>query len=628
MKNIDSGFIRIASAIPQLKVADCNYNKEEVLSLIKKAVATDVAIISFPELCLTSVSCGDLLYNELLLVKAEEALKQLLIETQSYNIISVIGMPITYGHIILNVAVVFSKGKIVGVVPKERSLFKNVNKSFSICGQEVTLSQNSSFSTDQFCFSISFWDNRNETLSSLYNDDISIYLSSECEVLGGSSEIKEILSVESKTQDKACLYSSPGFGESTTDHVFGGYALLVDSGELLSENKLFIRGSNLITSDIDIASIRALKRRRTFRLTKEINPIQINFHAPLLDSINRNIDPFPFLAIEEEKDEKYKSALAIQAQGLIQRLVHTSTKKVVVGISGGLDSTLALLVCLQAFDALQLPRENIIGVTMPGFGTTGRTYANAWVMMKKMGISTREISIKEACLLHFKDIGHDANVHDITYENSQARERTQILMDIANQEYAMVIGTGDLSELALGWATYNGDHMSMYAVNASVPKTLVQDLVGWKGKQIMKTDEELGKTLLDVLDTPISPELTPATESGDINQKTEDFVGPYALHDFFIYHTLKYGHSPRNVFKRAELAFENRYSSDSIVKWLYSFYRRFFTQQFKRSCLPDGPNVTGLSLSPRNGWNMVSDATATLWLLEVEEIKKSLETSK
>ena len=628
MKNIERGFVRLAAAVPQIKVADCNYNKEEIVRLIKKAAATEVALISFPELCLTSVSCGDLLYNELLLVKAEEALKQLLVETEPYNIISVIGMPITYGAIILNVAVVFSKGKILGVVPKDRALCRGVFETLSICGQEVALSQNSSFYTDQFCFSISFWDNRNELLSSFCNDDLTIYLSSASEVVGRSVEIEKRLSVESESQGKACLYSSPGFGESTTDHVFGGYALLVDAGEKLSENTLFTMESNLVSSDIDIASIRALKRKEVFQLKKENNSIKLDFTPPLLDQINRNINPYPFLAIEEERDEKYKSALAIQAQGLIQRLVHTSTKKVVLGISGGLDSTLALLVCLEAFDSLQLVGNNIIGVTMPGFGTTGRTYDNAWLMMKKLGISTREISIKEACLLHFKDIGHDVNLHDITYENSQARERTQILMDIANQEYAMVIGTGDLSELALGWATYNGDHMSMYAVNASVPKTLVQDLVGWKARKIMESDQELGKTLLDVLDTPISPELTPATETGDINQKTEDFVGPYALHDFFIYHTLKYGHSPRNLFSRAQIAFENTYSSAIIVKWLYSFYRRFFTQQFKRSCLPDGPNVTGLSLSPRKGWQMASDATATLWLREVEEIKNSLETTK
>ena len=621
MVNIDSGFLRVAVGTPQLKVADCLYNSDEILQLIRKAEAEQVSLISFPELSITSVSCGDLIFNELLLSKVDEALTRLIEATKEYNIVCVVGTPILCHNRVINVSVVWTKGVVLGVVPKV-SLAGDSLKSLSIANQEAPIVKNGLFSNPYFSFNVRFSSDLFVSSSSYGVDsDITVYLSSLSEVVGQSNKVRELLIADSYRSSTALLYGSPGFGESTTDHVYGGYALIADGGELLTENKLFGLTSSILISDIDLASIKALKKRQPLRTENQLST-NFEFKPQQLDRVYKQIDLYPFLVKGSARNDAYQTAIESQAQGLVQRLLHTHTQKVVIGISGGLDSTLALLVCLKAFDKLEFPRENIIGITMPGFGTTDRTYHNALVMMEKMGISTREISIKEACLLHFKDINHDSNIHDITYENSQARERTQILMDIANQESAMVIGTGDLSELALGWATYNGDHMSMYAVNAAVPKTLVQDLVEWSAYN--SKDADLSKTLLDVLATPISPELTPATDSGDINQKTEDLVGPYVLHDFFLYYTLKYGHRPSMIYARAVLAFEKEFDKQVILHWLTTFYRRFFNQQFKRSCLPDGPNITGLSLSPRGGWTMASDATSTLWLAELEELKKTL----
>ena len=419
------------------------------------------------------------------------------------------------------------------------------------------------------------------------------------------------------------VFSSCGFGESTTDVVFAGNGLIYENGSLLARSERFSMEEQLIISEIDVERIRAERRINTTFAANQANlrdkravSVATEFVNSKELALTRSFHPHPFVPQGKELNEHCEDIFAIQVAGLAQRLVHTGAKTAVVGISGGLDSTLALLVCVKTFDKLGLSRKGILGITMPGFGTTDRTYHNAINLMKSLGISIREISIKDACIQHFKDIDHDINVHDVTYENSQARERTQILMDVANQTWGMVIGTGDLSELALGWATYNGDHMSMYGVNASVPKTLVKYLVQWVAEN--GVDEDSKTTLLDIVDTPISPELIPADENGEIKQKTEDLVGPYELHDFFLYYFLRFGFRPSKIYYLANIAFKGNYDEETIKKWLAIFFRRFFNQQFKRSCLPDGPKVGSISISPRGDWRMPSDANSAMWLKEIE----------
>lgn len=421
------------------------------------------------------------------------------------------------------------------------------------------------------------------------------------------------------------VFSSCGFGESTTDVIFAGNGLIYENGSLLAQSKRFSMDEQLIISEIDVERIRAERRvNTTFAANRgnlgdeRVVRILTEFTNSKELVLTRSFDPHPFVPKGAELHERCEEIFSIQVAGLAQRLLHTGAKAAVIGISGGLDSTLALLVCVKTFDKLGLSRKGILGITMPGFGTTDRTYQNALDLMKALGISTREISIKEACTQHFKDINHDINVHDVTYENAQARERTQILMDIANQVWGMVIGTGDLSELALGWATYNGDHMSMYGVNASIPKTLVKYLVQWVAENDL--DDTSKDTLLDIVDTPISPELIPADENGDIKQKTEDLVGPYELHDFFLYYFLRFGFRPSKIFYLANIAFKGWYDEETVKKWLSTFFRRFFSQQFKRSCLPDGPKVGSISISPRGDWRMPSDASPAMWLKEIESL--------
>lgn len=460
----------------------------------------------------------------------------------------------------------------------------------------------------------------------LQGAEILFNLSADNEGIGKHSYLRSLISQQSARCIAGYVFSSCGFGESTTDVVFAGNGLIYENGSELAHNKRFSLEEQLVISEIDVERLRAERRiNTTFAASKgtvpsDKKPLRITTEFVNSKELNltRTFDMHPFVPQGETLNERCEEVFSIQVAGLAQRLVHTGAKTAVIGISGGLDSTLALLVCVRTFDKLELPRKNIIGVTMPGFGTTDRTYHNALSLMKSLGITIREISIKEACIQHFKDINHDINIHDVTYENSQARERTQILMDIANQTWGMVIGTGDLSELVLGWATYNGDHMSMYGVNGSVPKTLVKYLVKWVAENDI--DEESRITLLDIVETPISPELIPADENGEIQQKTEDLVGPYELHDFFLYYFMRFGFRPSKIYYLANIAFKDIYDEETIKKWLSTFFRRFFNQQFKRSCLPDGPKVGSISISPRGDWRMPSDASSATWLKEIENL--------
>ena len=460
----------------------------------------------------------------------------------------------------------------------------------------------------------------------LQGADIIFNLSATNESILKYSYLRSLISQQSSRCLSGYVYASAGFGESTTDLVYAGNGFIFENGILLASSERFCMDPQIIISEIDVERLRTERivnktfadnqRNLPYPKVTEINTVPIRRQKITL---TRRINPTPFVPKGDKLNERCEEIFAIQVSGLCKRLIHTGCKTVVIGISGGLDSTLALLVCVKAFDKLKRSRDGIIGITMPGFGTTNRTYTNAMNLMKSLGITIREINIKEACIQHFKDIGHDINVQDVTYENGQARERTQILMDVANQMGGLVIGTGDLSELALGWATYNGDHMSMYGVNNSIPKTLVKHLVSWVAKT--GVDNKSAETLQDIVATPISPELIPADENGNIKQKTEDLVGPYELHDFFLYQFIRFGFRPAKIFYLAKLAFNGKYEADTIKKWLTIFFRRFFSQQFKRSCLPDGPKVGSVSLSPRGDWRMPSDASVALWLEECDGLK-------
>lgn len=638
------GFIKVASAIPSVKIADCRYNIEKIKSLMIEANDKGVSIIVFPELCITAYTCADLFGQQLLLDEAEQSLMQLMDETKDLNIISIVGLPLPLNGVLINAAVAIQQGEILGVVPKtylpnykefyEQRWFTSgsqiIENNISLCNTTVPVSNRLLFETPQATFGIEICEDVWATIPpsselSLLGADIIFNLSATDEVIGKHSYLCSLLSQQSARCISGYVYASCGFGESTTDVVFGGNAMIYENGTLLEKSQRFSFNEQLVVSEIDIQRLRSERRinttfaankaalsnsKATRVSTKPINNDEI--------SITRTFDRHPFVPKGNALHERCEEIFSIQIAGLAQRLVHTHTQKVVIGISGGLDSTLALLVCVKTFDQLGLSRKGIIGITMPGFGTTDRTYNNAIDLMKQLGITIREIDIKDAVIQHFKDIDHCQDIHDVTYENSQARERTQILMDIANQVSGLVIGTGDLSELALGWATYNGDHMSMYAVNCSIPKTLVKHLVQWIAENDM--DANSCNTLLDIVDTPISPELIPANENGEIKQKTEDLVGPYELHDFFLYYFMRFGFGPAKIYMLACKTFANEYKQDIIKKWLYIFLRRFFNQQFKRSCLPDGPKVGSISISPRGDWRMPSDASSTAWLKEAEAI--------
>ena len=635
------GFVKVASAIPRVRVADCAFNASQIEKEIIIADGKGVEIIVFPELCLTGYTCGDLFAHSLLLESAELGLMQILNNTRQLDIISILGVPVPLNGMLLNAAVVIQKGKVLGVVPKtylpnykefyEKRWFTSASEVMEpmvrLCGQNVPLNACLLFDTAGTTFGIELCEDLwapipPSSALALQGAEIIFNLSADNEGVGKHNYLRSLIAQQSARCIAGYVFSSCGFGESTTDVVFAGNALIYENGTLLASGKRFSFEEQVVTSEIDVERLRTERRVNTTFASCRVQTAQGVARHIATEYVNardlqltRTFDPHPFVPQGPMLDERCEEIFSIQVSGLAQRLTHTQAKSAVVGISGGLDSTLALLVCVQTFDKLGLSRKGIIGVTMPGFGTTDRTHTNAVDLMESLGVTIREVSIKDACLQHFKDIGHNPEVHDVTYENSQARERTQILMDIANQTNGLVIGTGDLSELALGWATYNGDHMSMYGVNASVPKTLVKHLVKWVAENGM--GEASRKTLLDIVDTPISPELIPADEDGNIRQITEDLVGPYELHDFFLYYFLRFGFAPSKIYFLAVRTFKGVYDEETVKKWLQTFCRRFFNQQFKRSCLPDGPKVGSVSLSPRGDWRMPSDASSALWLNDV-----------
>lgn len=640
------GFVKVAAAVPHVLVADCFYNIRQIEGLMRKASEKGVQIIAFPELSVTAYTCMDLFAQQLLIEKAEKALLQLIERTAELDLLTIVGIPLTAGNCLVNAAVAFWHGKILGVVPKtyipnykefqEQRWFTSANdlnqKVIRIGKNEYPFGSNLLFSAGQATIGIEICEDLwvpvpPSSFLTMKGANIIFNLSASNELIGKHTYLRSLICQQSARCMAGYIYASAGFGESSTDLVFAGNGIIAENGRILNESERFLMQEQLIISEIDIESLQNERKINT-GFTKGLSTLSegevttIDFdlsNAVDTCKLSRSIDPHPFVPSGNALKERCEEIFQIQVAGLAKRIVHTHARTAIIGISGGLDSTLALLVAVMTFDALKMPRNQIIGITMPGFGTTGRTYNNAVNLIHSLGVTLREISIKEACLQHFSDINHDPSIHNVTYENSQARERTQILMDIANQENGLVIGTGDLSELALGWATYNGDHISMYGVNGSIPKTLVKYLVEWVA--INKVDEPSRLTLLDIADTPISPELIPADENGNISQKTEDLVGPYELHDFFLYHFLRYGSSPSKIYFLAQQAFGDNYNKETIKKWLHTFFRRFFQQQFKRSCLPDGPKVGSISLSPRGDWRMPSDAMATMWLQEIDNLE-------
>jgi NAD+ synthase (glutamine-hydrolysing) len=633
------GFIKVAAAVPSIKVADVDYNIQQIESLAAQAEGQGVEVMVTPELCVTGYSCQDLFREQLLLDKAEEGILRLLDFTRKLDVIIIVGCPVVINSLLYNCAVMVQHGQILGIVPKtylpnygefyEKRWFASAQDlnptDISFAGGLVKVSAEPLLI--KTCHGVKFGVEICEDVwapippsnnLALAGADIIFNLSASDELIGKHKYLCSLLAQQSARTISGYVYASAGFGESTQDVVYGGNAMVFENGKFLVEGDRFTLQPQIKIAQLDVEKLRTERRHNTtfINAQREANANVVD--AKLVSQHNfeliRDIDPHPFIPKDSDMQASCEEILNIQVSGLIKRLYHINAQKAVIGISGGLDSTLALLVTVKAFDKLGLDRKGIIGITMPGFGTTDRTYQNAMKLMETLGITIREISIAKAVTQHFEDIGHDMKIHDITYENSQARERTQILMDVANQVNGIVIGTGDLSELALGWATYNGDHMSMYGVNAGVPKTLIRYLVSYVAGE-MATD-----TLLDIIDTPISPELIPADEQGRIKQKTEDLVGPYELHDFFIYYFLRYGFSPSKIFVMAKKAFANDYDDETIKKWLKTFCRRFFTQQFKRSCLPDGPKVGSVSLSPRGDWRMPSDASYTLWMQECEKL--------
>jgi NAD+ synthase (glutamine-hydrolysing) len=633
------GFIKVAAAVPAVKVADVEYNLQQIESLIAQAEGKGVEILVFPELCITGYTCQDLFKEQLLLDRAESAVIALLDFTRKLDVISIVGLPIVVNGLLYNCAAIIQSGQLLGLIPKtylpnyaefyEKRWFasaQDLNPSeFYFAGGPVTISADPKVfvTSDGVKFGVEICEDVWAPIPpsnnlALAGADIVFNLSASDELIGKHTYLKSLLAQQSARTISGYVYASCGFGESSQDVVYGGNAMIFENGHLLVEGERFSIQPQIQSCQIDVEKLRVERRQNTtfINAQRHAHAVQVLCKpiAPHDFELEREINPHPFIPKDENMSDACEEILNIQVAGLAKRLYHINAKKAVIGISGGLDSTLALLVTVKAFDKMAIDRKGIIGITMPGFGTTDRTYNNALKLMQTLGVTIREISIAKAVTQHFEDIGHNPKVHDITYENSQARERTQILMDVANKENAIVVGTGDLSELALGWATYNGDHMSMYGVNAGIPKTLIRYLVTYV------SGEMATETLLDIVDTPISPELIPADEHGNIKQKTEDLVGPYELHDFFIYYFLRYGFRPKKIFIMAQKAFANTYDDETIKKWLTTFCRRFFNQQFKRSCLPDGPKVGSVSLSPRGDWRMPSDASSALWLKECESL--------
>ena len=636
------GFLKVAAAVPHVRVGDCDFNAERMAAMAEEAAQRGVEIVAFPELALTAYTCGDLLLQPALLDAADEALARLVRDTRKLPLTMIVGAPLRHAQTLYNCAVVFTQGRILGVVPKtyipdytefyENRWFASgagiSEETIPVAGQAADFGAGLTFEVNGTEFGVELCEDLWTAVPpsshmALSGAKVIFNLSASPEAVGKHAYLRQLVAQQSARTIGGYVYCSAGFGESSTDLVFAGNGIIAENGKILREAKRFVLEEQLVVADLDIERLEFERLRNTsFRVNEgaaENTVIEMEIPEGLRGvALDRDIDPMPFVPQDEaHRSQRCEEIFQIQSHGLAKRLVHTRCEKAVVGISGGLDSTLALLVAVRTFDKLQLDRTGIIGITMPGFGTTDRTYNNALELMRSLGVTVREIPIRDACLQHFRDIGLDPEDRSAAYENSQARERTQILMDVANMEGGLVIGTGDLSELALGWATYNGDHMSMYAVNCSVPKTLVRYIVQYEAGS---SAPALREVLLDILDTPVSPELLPADENGQIAQKTEDLVGPYELHDFFLYHLLRFGSRPRKLFRMAKYAYGGRYPDDVIRHWLKTFCRRFFQQQFKRSCIPDGPKVGSVTLSPRGDWRMPSDASGSLWLEEAEKL--------
>ncbi len=663
------GFIRTAAAVPAVKVADVEYNTAEICRLAGEAFENEVSLVAFPELSLTGYSCGDLFGQSLLVKEAEEGIRKIVEFSRGKSTVIIAGAPVPYRSRLYSCAVVIRNGNVKGIVPKTyiapeesrmfasgRDFLSSQNRNdgaltdngkdcvregfcgeIRYAGQKCNISPNLLFGIGHCTFAIELGNDLwapvpPSSFHSLQGAHITVNLSADKEILMRDSYRRNLLGQHSSKTMSGYVYASAGFGESTQDCVYAGAASIWENGCMLAENERFRSESSLIIADIDVERLEGLRRKSTsFHSISPVgteastyyrayerrslgHPYETDFDKKLY----RHVEPHPFVP-SEDLGYRCREILSMQVTALMTRLNHIKCKSAVLGISGGLDSTLALLTTVLAADRLGWSRDRIVAVTMPGFGTTSRTKNNAWDLMQALKVRCREISIVQACRQHFQDIGHNEAEHDATYENSQARERTQLLMDIANQTGGIVVGTGDLSELALGWATYNGDHMSMYGVNAGVPKTLVRSLVKWAAENRFESGEDpasgrkVKDILLDIVDTPISPELLPANERGEIRQVTEDLVGPYELHDFFIYNFMRNGYSPEKILFLANKAFRETYDSQTIQKWLNTFTRRFFSQQFKRSCMPDGPAVGSVTLSPRGGWAMPSDAWSTLF---------------
>ncbi len=633
------GFVKVAAVTPDVRVADVDYNTEKICAAIDDAAQERAKIVVFPELCITGYTCGDLYLQDVLLNSTKKALKKIAKYTQDKDMLVFVGLPLDMEGKLYNVAAALNRGEILGLTTK--TFLPNYGEFYEMRqftpGPDVC--RDILFEGDRIPFGpqILFQATTMENLivsaeicedvwspippsikAALEGATVIVNCSASDEIAGKDSYRRTLISGQSARLISGYVYANAGDGESTTDVVFGGHNIIAENGIVLKETRRY--RNDIVCSEIDIERIIGERRRNTtFRMMREPELRRVPFYIESEETeLTRVFAKSPFIPTNERiREKRCEEVLTIQAMGLKKRLAHTHAKTAVVGISGGLDSTLALLVTARAFDLLGKDRKQIYAVTMPCFGTTDRTYQNACEMSRKLGTTLMEVPITEAVKVHFRDIGHDPQDHSVTYENAQARERTQVLMDIANANNGMVIGTGDMSELALGWATYNGDHMSMYGVNASVPKTLVRYLV--KRAADIEGDKELKAVLYDVLDTPVSPELLPPKE-GHIAQKTEDLVGPYELHDFYLYYFLRFGYAPSKIFKLAEIAFADEYDSVTILKWLETFCRRFFAQQFKRSCMPDGPKIGSVALSPRGDWRMPSDACVAAWLSDLEHI--------
>lgn len=634
MKN---GFVKVAAATPDIRVADVEFNTQNIINAMEEAQKNGAKILVFPELCVTGYTCSDLFDHSVLLKASRKALLEIAENTNDKDMLVFVGAPLEVNGKLYNVAAAMNQGEIIGFTTKtflpnygefyEMRQFTpgpQTVREITFEGKKIPFGPQILFQAEgmeelvvaaEICEDV--WSPVPPSIqAALEGATVIVNCSASDETIGKDTYRRALISGQSARLISGYIYANAGEGESTTDLVFGGHNIIAENGTVLKESSRYV--NEIIYSEIDLQRITGERRKNTtFQPLDEETLVRVPFTVEETKTfLTRTFPKKPFVPSDEQtRAQRCEEILTIQAMGLKKRLAHTNARTAVVGISGGLDSTLALLVTARAFDMLGRDKKDIIAVTMPCFGTTDRTYQNACEMSKKVGATLIEVPIADAVNIHFRDIGHDPEDHSVTYENCQARERTQVLMDIANKTWGMVIGTGDLSELALGWATYNGDHMSMYGVNASVPKTLVRHLVKYAADDT--TDEALKNVLYDVLDTPVSPELLPPKD-GDIAQKTEDLVGPYELHDFFLYFMLRFGYEPSKIFRIACMTFDGEYDKETIFKWLETFCRRFFSQQFKRSCLPDGPKVGTVALSPRGDWRMPSDACVAVWMKDLE----------